>query len=689
MSTAYVRTGIDSFVDSAAASANYDGGKWIRCLAPGASTKYGDVFLKSPVPRGATVLSASLRLYGVGSAGVSRAVSVQRLSGKWSESQLDYNNQPGVTGAVASLTQTQSADGLEWLFDVTAQLQAIADGASHYGWRVSTTATTEQKFYSLNAADFRPVLHASWAEPPDAPTELSPSGGSAVSTGTPTLSFNFHDVSGLDAMQACQVQIYPTAFIGSEPDFDSGTVLTSDPELDLSGVAFTRTVTITTVSGSRSIAAAAGTFTASDVGSVITGTGMPAGSTLSAVASDTAATLSVSHAATANGSPSVTLVGSYVGISAAAVKYWRVRVQNAAGVWSDWSDAVAFTRVNKATLTIDNPAVSPNNFVNDPTPPIIWHLTGGTQIAFRIIIADDSDPTNPLLDTGRITSAANSYTLPLGSLGLQGALAWVSTITYRLTLRVWDLSTRVATVGDKVHIEAVRTFTFIEDPTPNPVTSLVAVQQPNGQPHVKLTFSRATAPDGFTVERNGGIVEHNIDPATLSTGGTGYAYIDRTAPPAITHTWKVRPRVSGAVGPSPTITFQYLADMVWLCHVDTGKLVPVGSTPDEKSQITYDMPETAGLYRPVNGNSAIRIVQGMDGLEGHIAGRVIGRNGNTADVWAANLLWMKKRPQELYRLTIGNQNLHVTIGNVVIAPPGGGDPLVRAVSFDFWSQDGL
>ena len=44
---------------------------------------------------------------------------------------------------------------------------------------------------------------------------------------------------------------------------------------------------------------------------------------------------------------------------------WPVRVQNAAGVWSDWSDPVSFTRVNKATLTINNPAASPNNFVND------------------------------------------------------------------------------------------------------------------------------------------------------------------------------------------------------------------------------------------------------------------------------------------------------------------------------------
>lgn len=67
-----------------------------------------------------------------------------------------------------------------------------------------------------------------------------------------------------------------------------------------------RTITITTTSGSANITAANGTFHApEDTGRTITGTGIPAGATLSAVASSTAATLSGN--ATATGSRTVVL----------------------------------------------------------------------------------------------------------------------------------------------------------------------------------------------------------------------------------------------------------------------------------------------------------------------------------------------------------------------------------------------
>lgn len=66
-----------------------------------------------------------------------------------------------------------------------------------------------------------------------------------------------------------------------------------------------RTVTVTTTNASTAITAAAGTFHEEDAGRTITGTGIPAAATLASVTSDTAAVLSA--AATASGSPSVTL----------------------------------------------------------------------------------------------------------------------------------------------------------------------------------------------------------------------------------------------------------------------------------------------------------------------------------------------------------------------------------------------
>jgi hypothetical protein len=66
-----------------------------------------------------------------------------------------------------------------------------------------------------------------------------------------------------------------------------------------------RSVTATRTNASPTITAAAGTFHKGDIGRTVTGTGVPANTTISAVASGTSATLSAN--ATASGSSSLAL----------------------------------------------------------------------------------------------------------------------------------------------------------------------------------------------------------------------------------------------------------------------------------------------------------------------------------------------------------------------------------------------
>lgn len=68
---------------------------------------------------------------------------------------------------------------------------------------------------------------------------------------------------------------------------------------------------VATTSGSANLTAPAGSFSKNDVGRKITGTGIPAGATLSAVASDTAATLSAN--ATASGTITAQVLGDVAG----------------------------------------------------------------------------------------------------------------------------------------------------------------------------------------------------------------------------------------------------------------------------------------------------------------------------------------------------------------------------------------
>lgn len=69
-----------------------------------------------------------------------------------------------------------------------------------------------------------------------------------------------------------------------------------------------RVVTVTKTSTSPNITAAAGTFQEEDAGRGISGTGIPAGTTISTVTSDTAAVMSAN--ASASGSGSATLAAA-------------------------------------------------------------------------------------------------------------------------------------------------------------------------------------------------------------------------------------------------------------------------------------------------------------------------------------------------------------------------------------------
>jgi hypothetical protein len=621
MSLHRTRVGIDAWTTDGSPAANTGEGKWLR-VQDGTPTKYAWIHFKNPAPNGATILTGELHLFDVGSFGSSVTIHAKRADGRWSESGINFNTQPGVTGTTVTRTQTSSADAAEWVLDVAAHLQTMCDGAANYGWRLDTTDTTERKFYSLNADDNRPYLLVEWADEPDAPTELSPAGGSAVSISKPTFTFNFHDVSGETRMAALRLQINATntgwtsdATTGgfASPDFDTetdspGGVASHDPEYDSS-------------------------------------------------------------------------TGTFGGITAAATKWWTVQVQDAAGLWSDWSEPAHFTRVARGTLTIGSPAGST---VSDPTQTIIWSLSGATQIAWSVTVWDDSDPGEPIYSTGRRAGTATSWTLPKGVVNDEG-------IVYRLRVRVWDEPLRVQTPGDPIHTEVVTTFHFVEDPTPNAPASVNVAQVNSGQPHIKLDIVRSSAPDFFTIVRNGKILDTDVVPADIFLSGTTYRYIDRTAVPNVSYTYKVRSKVSGVVGPARTGSpdpFTYRVGEVWLLdwtNPGSSRLVPiVNSLGDD----TFDMPELGAVYAPVDGDHVIAPVQSQRGLEGHIEGRIVARAALSAAASVADMLYFKAHPANDLRMVIGGQNLRVVVRNVVVSPLATGDIDARHVALDFYSLDG-
>lgn len=604
-----VRRGNDAWVNSAATSLNT--GKNLRFrVQDGPPTKRAFVFIKNPVAQGGVVSDARLRIRGRGTSGTSATLTLQRCASNWRELQINYDNQPGVTGSTVTVTGTQSTDGQVWEFDVTALVQTMANQNRPFNVRIISDAATELQFYSFDSPAFRPVLDIDWSMPPEAPTELSPAGGSKVTLAKPKLLFNYTEITGDDEMLACQVQVNSTNTYVDEdtgftaPDFDSGVFVTSDPELDLSD------------------------------GSL-----------------------------------------SFGGITTGDSVWWAAKVESAAGDWSPWSRPVTFGRIARGSLAILSPT---GGVVNDASQEIIWELTGTTQIAWSVDVWVDA--TSEIVHrTGVRKGADTSYTLPWGVIISES-------VTYRIRVRVWEDITRVTTPGDPVFTEAIETFVFAEDPTPDPFTDLVIDQLPPLLPVPRLNFQRATAPDFVSVWRDGGLVATDLDPADLAVSPGVYEYLDYSAEPRLSHTYKVRPKVDGKLGPGVTGTVTFQAPDVWLADDRTGSLLPLKNPGSGGDQIQFAAPQPGSSHMVKNGKHVQRVYQTQQGLQGNGKGLIIDAGGRTAADSVELAEYMRDNPELKFRLIVGNLNLTVVLGNWVISPYAYGGPNDSLVTFSFWSQ---
>lgn len=595
------RNAIDASVISTKPSTNFDQGPRLH-LESGAAFAF--LWFNRPFPLGVTVVNATLRVYAIGSWGISPTLTVKKVTEHWGINRINWNNRPTVGSAVATKTQSSAADGDEWAFDVTSALQGVANGAVWFGFRIETTSGARKHLYSANAVDYQPVLEVTYSEAPQAPTTMSPSGSRAVSIAKPVLTFDFTDTSGSTDLLAVQVQVDPSGAFAS-PAFDSGTVLTTLPELDLADTAYT-------------------------------------------------------------------------GLTAGTETRWRCRVQDAAGLWSPWSDVERFRRDNKGTLTITSPAAPPDNYVAEWTPPLSWTLTGETQRAWRLRIVLDDDPTVEVHDTGWNQGTDTSYTLPKGIIE--------DDESYRMVLRIRDTKDREHTDGDPIYTEATRTFSFAEDPTPNPVTGLTAtILLP--RPWVQLDWDRATMPDSFSVvevvDGRNRVYESDLDPTDLLVSGTSYRYVVKDSRPGRVHTWKVQAVVNGKTSGGPTVTKRTEIRGVWLIDHDRDIEVYLASPGRDVGEWT--MGEDSAVFYPLGSQRAVVVTQGLRGYEPTVKGTLVGAAGRTMDQWEANLLRLRAKPGQVLTLSLGDDSIRGVARNISISPTPN-TPTEKAVTFEFFQR---
>lgn len=354
--------------------------------------------------------------------------------------------------------------------------------------------------------------------------------------------------------------------------------------------------------------------------------------------------------------------------------WWRVRVKDGAGLWSDWSDGANFVRDIKGTLTLTNPS-SGSPFVSEATPPITWTFTGETQESYQILIYQIGTAGAWIYDSGRITSTVTTHTLPEGVLTSPDD-------AYYLELRVWDTKDREGVAGDEAYVWTTRNFTFNLSATVATVTALTSTWQ-SPYPKVSVSWTRSTAPDSYTILRDREVIATDLDPGALLVSGTSYTFVDLSASPQSPHTYEVIAVVNGVSSASnPTTTITFTSQGVWLADIDRVDEVLITGKTDRN----FVWGESSEALEVVGSTQVVLVTQSLRGAEGQITGQLhsglVGLT-TTAQQWRDRLLRLKAKAGQRLWLTVGDQTMQVVMRNVSISPR----PVATLsfdVSFDFY-----
>jgi hypothetical protein len=377
---------------------------------------------------------------------------------------------------------------------------------------------------------------------------------------------------------------------------------------------------------------------------------------------------------------------AYAGLADGATTFWRIRFQDGAGIWSPWSAATTFKRDDKGVLTLNNPP-SGTPKVEDATPPISWTFTGETQSAYQIQIKHKVNNVDQIdWDTGKLTSAITSLTVPTGKINEP------TNTTYTITIKIWDTKQREGTPGDPPYVEIVRDFTFIPGATTG-TTALTAVPDAGGKPKVVLTWQAATFPDRFNILRYGTggspkVIAASLDPNDTFVSGTTHTWIDRTPSPKRSLTYAVQ-RVVNDIASTTNATAIATVNSRgrWLQEPISGLELFIGS----KEDVEMALNATESVLQGIAPDSVpVAINQSQGGLEGTMAGLLTTTpDGTTAQQWRDIYMQLRRMRVKTLYLTMDDYTFAVVAQEFTYARKIKSPRLAFEISFKFYQQDSI
>lgn len=335
--------------------------------------------------------------------------------------------------------------------------------------------------------------------------------------------------------------------------------------------------------------------------------------------------------------------------------WWRVRVKDGDGLWSNWSTPAQWSFKANPTLTLSSPSTA--GTVTDPTPPVVWTYSGSTpQSAYRVNIWRwENSKWVMHANSGKVASSDNTWTPP-NAIGPNGR--------YRAIVDVWDSTLNRESVPNSfAYATTSQEFTYkYSTSVASPTNGGYITYSP--YPKLTLTWNASITPDRWYLLRDGKPFA-SYTGADLFRGGTSYSIPDQYPAPRVEHTYSVI-AVQNGVSSQPLLIKATTNPVgTWIGNPETS--VQLCIVNDKDREISFH--ETSQAFYVADSMAPVVITSGMTGYEGTLKGqlRSLPQIPNmTAYDWKQVALKIKADVLGSYHVVWGDESFPVVLTDVQV-----------------------